>query len=219
LPWPLVKDLLQADAALGVHPDRHLGHVFADAGVFRHQFQFFGLHAIQRLCSQVLDLPFLFEISAAGAEAEHEPTFVLAEFPEDGHLVDQWFIELDGPAGDDHDLGHRLAVHLADVRGHLEGRSLALVVDRALLYFPVGYRVGGDSVELEVGRGGVEVGRGSVEFAQHLVLRCFFWRNGKARARRQQQQGKRCDDNDSSLQEHRVPYRRRTNCWLSTVSC
>jgi len=94
----------------------------------------------------------------------------LAGLGEGGDLVNQRFIELDSAAGVDVNLGHGLAVELADVSGHLEGGALALVVNRSLLHILVGNRVGFDGIKLEFGLGGVEVGRRLVKTAQNLIF-------------------------------------------------
>jgi len=120
----------------------------------------------------------LLEVLAAGAEAEHEPAFVLAGLGDGGDLVDQRFIELDGSAGVDVDLGDRLAVELADVGGHLEGRARALVEDRSLLHIIFGDGIGFYGIELEVGGGGAEVGRRYVETAQDFFLLLFIGSGG-----------------------------------------
>jgi len=62
------------------------------------------------------------------------------------------------------------------VGSHLEGRALALVVDRALLDILVRYGIGLHGIELEVRRGGVKVGRSYVEAVQHLfqIVGCKY---------------------------------------------
>jgi len=207
----LVEDLLQAHAADRVYPNGHFREVLADRRVFGSQFELFGLHAglavHERLRTQIFDIPFLFEFLASGAKAEHEPALVLAEFAERGDLVGDFFIELHDSAGVSVSLRNRLAVHLVDVRRHLEGRALALVVDRAGLHLLVGDRLGGDRVELEVGGGGMEVLRRFVELAQHsrFFLVVVGIGSGKGGAKRRKSERDESGKNQIACDTHEFP--------------
>jgi len=204
----LVEDLLEAYAALDIHPDGYFGDVLADRRVFGHQLQLLGLDAVEHLRAKVLDLPLVGEILAAGAEAEHQVAFELAGLGEGRDLVDGAFKELENTAGIGVNLGHGPAVVLGDVRGHLEGRAFALVIDRALLHVLVVDRIGLDGVKLEVGGGRVECLCSFVELAQDPLPLLFFrrGRSGNRRARHDEQHRDRRGNNNFSCSMHRFPY-------------
>jgi len=158
----------------------------------------------------------LFEVFAAGAEAEHEPAFVLAGLGEGGELIDHRFIELDGSAGVGVDLGRRLAVELADVGGHLEGSRLALVVDGSLLNIFFIDGIGFNGIELEVGGGGAEVFGRFVETAQDFVLLIGGGGSGNGGARGEQKHRNQREKNKLTCLMHGFPY---LSCQLLASSC
>ena len=68
----LVKYLLQADAARGIHPDRHLQKILAHRWILGNEIKLVSLYAVDGFLSAVFDVPFVGEIFATGAEAKHE---------------------------------------------------------------------------------------------------------------------------------------------------
>ena len=168
-PWPSSKTCLRLTPRSGSIQMVTLGRFLRTVGIFGDQFELVGLDAVDRLLAQVLDVPLIGQILAAGAEAEHDVALELAGLLEGGDLVDHGLVELEDAVGEGVDLGDRLAVDFADVGGHLEGFALALVIDRAFLHIGVGNGIGLHGVELEIGGGGVEAGGGDVELVQNSL--------------------------------------------------
>ena len=88
-----IKDLLETDAACGVHPDSDLGEVLADTGIFCDEFQLVGLHVVECFLAGVGNIPLFRQVSAAGAEAEEK---ISADFVVlvGGYLIGNLFVEL-----------------------------------------------------------------------------------------------------------------------------
>jgi len=158
--------LLKAHATRRIHPHGHLGQVLANIGIFRNQFEFVGLQAIQGLFAREGYVPLVGEFLPAGSEAEQQITAELVVFVS-RDLVGKLFEEPEDTFRVGVDFGNWLTVLLANVSGHLKIRSATRVVDASFLRSLIGNRIGLVGVDLKICGCGAEVCGGGIEFAQH----------------------------------------------------
>jgi len=122
-----VEDLLEADAVHGIHPHGDFGQILADCRVLRNKLELVSGYAAQLLLARIGDVPLVLELLSARTEAEKEVATDLIVLVS-RHLVRDFLVQLKLALRVFVYLRNGLSVLFGDMRRHLEGVAVSLVV-------------------------------------------------------------------------------------------